>query len=52
MRVVEDEQQAARGAQPLDLARAHARTGDPMAITGYLGGGPAFDNAVGAFARA
>jgi len=34
------------------LARAHARTGDPAAIAGYLGGGTAFDRAVTAFAEA
>jgi uncharacterized protein (DUF2252 family) len=34
------------------LARAHARTGDPVTIAAYLGSGPAFDVAVGAFARA
>jgi uncharacterized protein (DUF2252 family) len=34
------------------LARAHARTGDPAAIAGYLGGGGVFDRAVGRFAVA
>ncbi len=34
------------------LARAHARTGDPARIAGYLGRGEAFDDAVGSFARA
>ena len=34
------------------LARAHARTGDPVAIAAYLGGGPAFDEAVQQFAGA
>jgi uncharacterized protein (DUF2252 family) len=34
------------------LARAHARTGDAAAIAGYLGGGDAFDRAVGEFAAA
>jgi len=34
------------------LARAHARSGDRIAIAAYLGSGPAFDRAVGAFARA
>ncbi len=34
------------------LARAHARTGDPAAIAGYLGSGGAFDEAVTAFAGA
>ena len=28
------------------LARSHARTGDPVAITGYLGGGDSFDRAL------
>ncbi len=32
------------------LARAHARTGDPVAISAYLGRGTAFDEAVAAFA--
>jgi len=34
------------------LARAHARTGDPVAIAEYLGSGEAFDKAVAAFAEA
>ncbi len=34
------------------LARAHARTGDPAAISGYLGGKDTFDRAVTAFAEA
>jgi uncharacterized protein (DUF2252 family) len=34
------------------LARAHARTGDPAQISGYLGSGAAFDRAVTAFAEA
>jgi uncharacterized protein (DUF2252 family) len=34
------------------LARAHARTGDPARISGYLGGGSAFDDAVADFAEA
>jgi hypothetical protein len=33
------------------LARAHARTGDPLAIDAYLGKGRAFDAAIGEFAR-
>ncbi|MEU3269975.1 DUF2252 domain-containing protein [Saccharomonospora sp. NPDC006951] len=33
------------------LARAHARTGDPVALAAYLGSGTRFDNAVGEFAR-
>jgi uncharacterized protein (DUF2252 family) len=32
------------------LARSHARSGDAIAIAGYLGSGPAFDDAVGDFA--
>jgi uncharacterized protein (DUF2252 family) len=32
------------------LARAHARSGDRIAIASYLGGGTAFDDAVAAFA--
>lgn len=34
------------------LARAHARTGDPAAIAGYLGDGDGFDEAVADFALA
>ena len=34
------------------LARAHARSGDPLAIAAYLGGGDSFDRAVGRFAAA
>ena len=34
------------------LARAHARTGDPAMIAGYLGNGPGFDDAVADFAEA
>jgi uncharacterized protein (DUF2252 family) len=34
------------------LARAHARSGDAAAISGYLGGSDAFDDAVAAFALA
>ena len=33
------------------LARAHARTGDPVAIDGYIGKGPKFAAAIGQFAR-
>lgn len=33
------------------LARAHARSGDRIAIAAYLGGGPAFDNALADFAE-
>ncbi|MTD55192.1 DUF2252 domain-containing protein [Amycolatopsis sp. RM579] len=33
------------------LARAHARTGDAIAIGSYLGSGPCFDRAIGEFAR-
>src|SRR4051794_4299873 len=34
------------------LARAHARSGDRIAIASYLGGGDAFDRAILAFAQA
>ena len=34
------------------LARAHARSGDRIAIAAYLGGGEAFDRAIAAFAEA
>jgi uncharacterized protein (DUF2252 family) len=34
------------------LARAHARSGDPIAMGAYLGSGDGFDRAMGAFARA
>jgi uncharacterized protein (DUF2252 family) len=34
------------------LARAHARSGDRIAIGAYLGSGPCFDVAIGEFARA
>ncbi|MDH2388275.1 DUF2252 domain-containing protein [Streptomyces sp. HNM0663] len=34
------------------LARAHARSGDPVAIAAYLGRGDAFDRAVAQFAHA
>ena len=33
------------------LARAHARSGDRIAIASYLGGGEGFDDAIGDFAR-
>ena len=33
------------------LARAHARTGDPQAISGYIGKGGKFTDALGRFAR-
>jgi uncharacterized protein (DUF2252 family) len=33
------------------LARAHARSGDRIAIAGYLGGSAAFDQAIAEFAR-
>jgi uncharacterized protein (DUF2252 family) len=33
------------------LARAHARTGDPVAIDGYIGKGPKFAAAIARFAR-
>jgi hypothetical protein len=34
------------------LARAHARTGDPIAIGSYLGGGTSFDHAILEFSNA
>ncbi len=34
------------------LARAHARTGDAVVLSTYLGKGPTFDEAIGAFALA
>jgi hypothetical protein len=34
------------------LARAHARTGDAVAIGAYLGSGDAFDRAIAEFAEA
>ena len=34
------------------LARAHARSGDRIAIAAYLGSGPAFDTAIASFAEA
>jgi uncharacterized protein (DUF2252 family) len=34
------------------LARAHARSGDRVALAAYLGGGPSFDEAVREFAEA
>jgi uncharacterized protein (DUF2252 family) len=34
------------------LARAHARSGDPALIAGYLGNGEVFDEALAAFAKA
>jgi uncharacterized protein (DUF2252 family) len=34
------------------LSRAHARSGDPIAIASYLGGGDKFDGAMGDFAEA
>ena len=33
------------------LARAHARTGDPVAINGYIGKGPKFTAEISRFAR-
>jgi predicted alpha/beta hydrolase len=33
------------------LARAHARSGDRIAIAAYLGSGKSFDNAIGSFAE-
>jgi hypothetical protein len=34
------------------LARAHARSGDRIAISAYLGKSPKFDNAIADFAEA
>lgn len=34
------------------LARAHARAGDPALVSGYVGKGKAFDEAISAFAVA
>jgi hypothetical protein len=33
------------------LAKAHARSGDPVAIAAYLGGGDTFDRALATFAE-
>ena len=33
------------------LARAHARSGDPIAIAAYLGKGDKFDRSIGDFAQ-
>jgi hypothetical protein len=33
------------------LAKAHARSGDPVAIAGYLGSGTTFERALAAFAE-
>jgi hypothetical protein len=33
------------------LAQGHARSGDAIAIAGYLGAGDVFDDALGAFAE-
>ena len=35
----------------MTLARAHARTGDPIAISAYLGDGDTFDKAIAAFSK-
>ena len=34
------------------LARAHARSGDRLAIAAYLGAGPSFDEAIARFSAA
>ena len=34
------------------LARAHARSGDPVALASYLGAGDSFDRALASFAEA
>ena len=36
----------------LCLARAHARAGDPTAMSGYMGNANTFDKAIGKFALA
>ena len=36
----------------VDLARAHARSGDRVALAAYLGGSAKFDQAITAFAEA
>jgi hypothetical protein len=36
----------------MTLARAHARSGDPVAISSYLGSSDAFDRALATFAEA
>ena len=41
-----------RRAVGLTLARAHARSGDEIAIASYLGGSDAFENAIAEFAAA
>jgi hypothetical protein len=33
------------------LARAHARSGDPVAMAAYLGGSDAFDNSITDFSQ-
>ena len=35
----------------MTLARAHARTGDPIAISAYLGEGDVFDRAIASFSK-
>ena len=42
----------ARGRRGWTLARAHARSGDRVAIASYLGGGDAFDRAILEFSKA
>ena len=47
------EERALFGYAPLcgrTLARAHARSGDPAAIAGYMGKSEAFDDAIASFA--
>ena len=36
----------------MTLARAHARSGDPAQISGYLGSGNLFEQAIASFAEA
>jgi hypothetical protein len=40
------------GACGWSMARAHARSGDRLAIAAYLGAGPKFDEAIARFAAA
>jgi len=46
-----EELHACAGLRGWTLARAHARTGDPIAMSGYLGTGAVFDRAVSEFAE-
>ena len=46
-----DELNAMARSRGFTLARSHARSGDPIAIAGYLGSGKAFDRAIVEFAE-